>query len=474
MKKTFLAVLMTTVFLPCLVEATETTVDLNSQKNLNMVIYNNDMALVKDTRSVPMAMGSNEIAYAGISGQIIPSSVVLEGKGITFLENNFNFDVLSYESLLQKSIGQTVTAEYLNPKSGILETTSAELLAVNNGRPILRINGKIDATFPGYVVFHHLPANLRVEPTLVMNVATKQPGKQDLTLNYLTHGLSWNASYVAQLSADNKTMTLDGWVSLTNNSGMDYKDAHMQVVAGDVHMTPERPMVRKSAMRVGGFADTLESNSVMIQENIADYHMYTLPRTTTILNNQTKQVSLLSANNVGIQKEYTFKGLQPDQEMKNVKPTVNIRFTNKKENQLGIALPRGVVRLYQADSKGNLVFVGEDRINHVGNLEEVTLNMGTAFDISANAKLADQKSWSEARPNRDAVRVHEKTYEIIVKNGNTFPTKVNVEEHFYGQHVKIISETVPSEKTADATYRWPLDLPAEGEVKMNYTVRWED
>ena len=474
MKKTLFAALMTTVFLPCLVRAAEVTVDLNLQKNLNMIIYNNDLALVKDTRSVPMTLGSNEVAFAGISGQIIPSSVVLEGKGITFLENNFNFDVLSYESLLQKSIGQTVTAEYLNPKSGVLETTSAELLAINNGRPILRINGKIDASFPGYVVFHHLPTNLRVEPTLVMNVAAKQQGKQDLTLNYLTHGLSWNASYVAQLSADNKSMTLDGWVSLTNNSGMDYKDTHMQVVAGDVHVTSERPkMVYKRALGAS-FADTLSENSVMLEENVADYHMYTLPRTTTILNNQTKQVSLLSANNVGVQKEYTFKNLQTNQEIKNVKPNITVRFTNKKENQLGIALPRGTVRLYQADSKGNLIFVGEDRINHVGNLEEVTLNMGTAFDISANAKLTDQRSWSESRPNRNAVRVHEKTYEITVKNGNTFPTKVNIEEHFYGQHVKITAETLPSEKIMDATYRWKLDLPAEGEVKISYTVVWEE
>jgi len=473
MKNTFIATLMATVFIPCGIQAAETTVDLNLQKNLNMVVYNNDMALVKDTRTVPMGAGSNEIAFAGISGQIIPSSVVLDGKDITFLENNFNFDVLSYESLLQKSVGQTVTAEYLNPKSGILETTSAELLAINNGRPVLRINGKIDATYPGHVVFHHLPANLRVEPTLVMNVATKQPGKQDLTLNYLTHGLSWNASYVAQLSADNRSMTLDGWVSLTNNSGMDYKNTHMQVVAGDVHMAPERLMVRKSMAVGASFADTLSENSTMIQENIADYHMYTLPRTTTILNNQTKQVSLLSANNVGIQKEYTFRNLQTDREIKNAKPEVSIRFTNKKENQLGIALPRGTVRLYQADSKGDLIFVGEDRINHVGNLEEVTLNMGTAFDISANAKLSDQKSWSESRPNTKPVRVYEKTYEIVVKNGNKFMTKVNVEEHFYGQNVKITEETIPSKKTADATYRWSLDLPAEGEVKMSYTVRWE-
>jgi len=247
----------------------------------------------------------------------------------------------------------------------------------------------------------------------------------------------------------------------------------MQVVAGDVHMTPERPIVRKQMAKAVSFADTLEANSAMIQENIADYHMYTLPRTTTILNNQTKQVSLLSANNVGVQKEYTFKNLQTDQELKNVKPNVSIRFVNKKENQLGIALPRGVVRLYQADSKGDLIFVGEDRINHVGNLEEVTLNMGTAFDISANVKLLDQKSWSEGRPNSNAVRVYERTYEIVVKNGTATPTKVNVEEHFYGQNVKVTAESLPSQKTADATYNWHLNIQPEDEVKFNYTVRWE-
>lgn len=452
--------------------AAEETIGLEKQKDLNIVIYNSDMALIKDTRDVPLKSGKNEIAYAGISGEIIPSSVILDGKNITFLENNFNFDVMTYQSLLEKSVGETVTTQYMNPKTGVLETNSAELVSYNNGNPILRINGKIDASYPGRIVFNRLPAQLRVKPTLVMDIAANQEGKQDLTLNYLTRGLSWDASYVAEIANDNKEMTLNGWVSLTNNSGMDYQNAHMQVVAGDVHI--ERYQVKRakrideSGMMVGAVMKAAPMN----EENIADYHLYTLPRTTDILNNQTKQVSLLSAEHVGIKKEYIFDNqLRPYGDIKNVKPNIKINLKNTKENHLGIALPRGIVRLYQADKKGDLIFVGEDRINHVGNLEEVTLNMGTAFDISANAKMIKNSERQEPITQNRVKHISEKTYEVTFKNGTTNPVIVKVQEDF-GANAKMLSETIKSQRAANR-FTWDVQIPAEGESKLIYSVREE-
>ena len=471
MKHTFLGSLLGITLLAGTAMAEE-TIGLNQQKNLNIVIYNNNMALIKDMRQVPLKTGKNEVAYAGISGQIIPSSVILSGQGITFLENNFNFDVLSYQSLLQKSVGETVTVQYMNPKSGVLETNSAELVSFNDGNPVLRINGKIDASYPGRIVFNRLPAQLRVKPTLVMNIAANKEGNQDLTLNYLTRGLSWDASYVAEINNDNKEMTLNGWVSLTNNSSMDYQNAHMQVVAGDVHiaepMLARRAVMNKASMAYG---DTLAA-APMREESIADYHLYTLPHTTDILNNQTKQVSLLSAEHVGIQKEYIFDNqLRPYPEVKNVKPNVRIHFKNTKENHLGIALPRGIVRLYQADKKGDLIFVGEDRINHVGNLEEVSLNMGTAFDISANAKMIKNSERQEPINQNRVKHVSEKTYEVTFKNGTKNPVVVKVQEDF-GTNAKMLSESVKSQRTSNR-FTWDISVPAEGESKLTYQIREE-
>ncbi len=445
--------------------AQEETIGVQKQTNLDIVIYNNDRALVKDTRLVPIKQQINNIAFSNISGQIIPSSVLLTGAGIKFLENNFNYDVLSYESLLQKSIGETVTLEYMNPKTGKAETSEAELLAINGTSPILKINGKIDSSYPGRILFNQIPENLRVKPTLVMTISSDKTAQQNLTLSYLTRGLSWDANYVAQMSPDNQTMTLTGWVSLTNNSGTDYKNANLQVVAGDVNLVPDyiaRPrMMMKANMAMDSVV--MESAAGMAQENIADYHLYTLPRKTDILSNQTKQVSLLSADSVSIQKTYTFDNqLQPYSEVKQVKPQIQISFINTKQNNLGIPLPRGVIRMYQSDKQGQMIFIGEDRINHTGNLEKVRLNMGTAFDISADAK--------QIKKNQIADNITEKTFEITLKNGTNSNVTVDIIENFRGVW-KILSETQKSSKPTAHQAKWTISIPSEKEVKLTYTVQ---
>ena len=449
----------------------ETTVGTADQKSLDMVIYNNDRALVRDTRAVSMGAGQNDIAFADISDQIIPASVVLNGRDITFLENNFNFDVLSYESLLHKSVGNTVTAQLMNPKTGAWEITPAELLAVNGMSPILKINDKVDASYPGQIVFNTIPKNLRVRPTLVMSVATPKAGKRDLTLGYLTRGLSWNANYVAQLAPDNQTMSLTGWVSLTNASQTAFRNVKLQVVAGDLHLVePVMPMMYKTArMEMGNFADTMMAAG-MSEEGVGDYHLYTLPRKTDILPNQTKQVSLLSATGVKVKKTYTFENqLTPPEQAENVKPTISLSFVNEKKNHLGIALPRGIVRLYQADKQGEFVFVGEDNIGHTGNLEQVRLNMGQAFDISATVKRIKHDQCKQGN-----TRITDDTYHITIKNGTKETVSVQIKETFGVPGVsawKITSETKQSERKKNVSARWTLSVPAEGKADLTYSVQ---
>lgn len=474
MKKLFLFGLISTTVLTLPAFALEETIGTNARKNLDMVIYNSNRALVKDTRIVPMKAGQNEIAFSEVSDQIIPTSVLLNGNNITFLENNFNYDVLSYESLLRKSVGETVTTEYMNPKTGLLETNQAELLAINGINPTLRINGKIDSSFPGRILFNRVPANLRTKPTLVMSVSTPAESKQDLTLNYMTTGLSWNADYVAQISDDNKSMNLDGWVSLTNNSETEFKNANLKVVAGDVHLTYTKPIQRKRT--ADGIIYDVDGNIIgsvatMQEENIGDYHMYSLPRKTDIMPLQTKQVSLLNAQAVGIQKIYEFNGrFKNRSETENQKPQIFVKFMNTKENKLGIALPKGTVRLYQADKNGGMIFIGEDRINHVGNLEEVKLNMGTAFDISANSKRTATKEFKKYEDNLEKI-FKEETYQVVLKNGTKAPVIVAVKE-FYGKEWQILSENHPSQKENAETVKWEITVPAEGTATLTYQVRY--
>lgn len=473
MKNLFLFGLISTTVMTLPAFALEETVGTDARKNLDMVIYNGNRALVKDTRIVPMKAGQNEIAFSEVSDQIIPTSVLLNGNNITFLENNFNYDVLSYESLLRKSVGETVTTEYMNPKTGLLETNQAELLAINGISPTLRINGKIDSSFPGRILFNHVPANLRTKPTLVMSVSTPTESKQDLTLNYMTTGLSWNADYVAQISDDNKSMNLDGWVSLTNNSETEFKNANLKVVAGDVHLTHTKPIQRKRTADGIIYEDGFVLGNVagVQEENIGDYHMYSLPRKTDIMPLQTKQVSLLNAQSVGIQKVYEFSGrFKNRSETENQKPQIFVKFMNTKENMLGIALPKGTVRLYQADKNGGMIFIGEDRINHVGNLEEVKLNLGTAFDISADSKRTATKEFKKHEDNLSKI-FKEDTYQVVLKNGTKAPVTVAVKE-FYGKEWQILSENHPSQKENAETVKWEITVPAEGTATLTYSVRY--
>lgn len=446
--------------------AVEQNISEDNQTSLNIAIYNENRALVNDTRSVLLQAGNNQIAFSGISAQIIPESAILQGAGINVLEQNFNYDLLSYESLMEKAVGSTVTLQYIHPSTGNVTTQAGKLLAFNNNQPIFEINGKIEASYPGRVLFNKIPDQLRARPTLVMDVSSQKAGEQNLSLGYLTQGLSWQASYVAKLNDTENQMDLTGFVTLNNQSGTDYKEARLQLVAGDVNLVQQyvqpRRYMEESTDVV--FASGLNRASV---ESLSDFYLYTLPQKTDILSNQTKQVNLLSAQFVPVKKSYEFdNSLRPyATELKNVKPQIYLTFDNTKQNNLGIALPKGVVRLYKSDAQNNMLFVGEDRIKHTGNLETVRLHMGEAFDLSANAK---RTSYSKLASN-----LTESTYEITFKNGGSKNAQVIVYQNFSGTF-NILSETVPSQKITANRVQWIIDIPAGGEKLLQYKIRIEN
>lgn len=464
MKTSFILTTLVSATLPVLAMAK--MIGTDAQTNLDITIYNEDRALVNDTREVTFNAGKNAIAFADVSSQIMPQSALLQGQDIRLLEQNFNYDLLSENSLLEKAVGTTVTVEYINPATGAVSTQTAELLAVNGVNPILKINGKIESQYPGRVIFNKVPENLWAKPTLVMDVESKADQTGTVDLSYLTRGLSWKADYVAELNKDETQMKLTGLVTLTNNSGTNYKNAHLQLVAGDVNIVQEYVQPRaRMLMKNAAVMEAVTMDSAAGVSTLSDFYLYTLPRQTDILSNQTKQVALLNGDHIQVKKTYEFNNsldMTYTQEIKKVKPDVYVSFKNTSENGLGKALPKGIIRLYKADRAGKMLFVGEDSINHTANLEEVRLRMGTSFDIFAKGKRTEY--------NKLAAKTYEAAYEITFTNGSENPANVELYQHIPGTW-KILSESNPHTKENSNRVKWTIEIPAGGETVFTYKVQ---
>ena len=431
---------------------------------MNVTIYNENRALVKDERRVNLVAGLNELAFQGVSANMMPQTALLKGAGLSTREQNFNFDLLTKEALLKKSVGKKVTVEYIDPATGKISRETAEVLAYNNTKPVLKIDGKIEADYPGRVIFDSIPENLRAEPTLTISAMTDVAGAETVELDYLTTGLSWKADYVAKLNADESKMSLNGFVTLTNNSGADYKQALLQLVAGDVNMVreyvrPQRRMLMADANVKYAEADGMEA------EALTDFYIYTVPHKTDLLSNQTKQVALLSAADIGVQKSYELA--HPfdvyNTEAKGMKPAIYISFDNDEKNHLGKPLPKGTIRLYKEDMKGNMQFVGEDRINHTADKEKVRLHVGTSFNLSADMKRVAFKKLSE--------KLQMGTYEVTFKNGSDTAADVQLTLYF-PDNFKLLEESQKSERTTSNTVKWVVSVPAKGEATLTYKVQF--
>ena len=447
----------------------ETPVGADKQTAVAVTIYNNDLALVRDSRTVTLTQGENDLAFIEVSAGIRPETALLTGRGtpLDIVEQNFDFDLLTPEKLLEKSVGQTIRVVRTNPETGADTTEDATVLSVAQGQVVLKIGDRIEVTPPGRLVYSAVPANLRARPTLVVKLASKQAGDAQVDLSYLTHGLSWAADYVAELSPDEKTINLNGWVTLTNQSGIAYKDAKLQLVAGEVNQYQPRPPM---AMMEGAVADAAMPRQKMQEQAAFEYHLYSLDRPTTLKENQTKQVALLAADAVPVEKQYVLANVAQlgnnygarIGETQRVNAEVRMKIQNEEASHLGIPLPAGVVRVYKADADGNAIFVGEDHIDHTPNKEELNLMLGRAFDVTARGK---QVSFSRIADN-----VFENAYEIEVKNAKKEPVTVTVREYVPGDW-KMLEESVKSTKPDATTAEWQVQVPAEGRAKLSYKVR---
>lgn len=440
------------------------------QTALAVTIYNDDLALVKDQRRVRLLAGDNRLAWRDVSARIQPETALLrslDGGRIRLLEQNFDFDLLSPQSLLAKSVGESVRViRPPHPMTGVESVEQASVLAVNDG-VVLKFADRVETGIPGRIAFNAVPASLRDRPTLSMLLRHEGVADRLLELSYLTGGLSWRADYVAELAAKEDRLDLQGWVTLTNVSGTAYPNALLQLVAGDVQRV--RPQPRPAPMLR---AMTAEAAPEMQQEALFEYHLYTLERPTTLLDRQSKQVALLSAREVPVTKEYLLQGAdfyyqgQYGDLGRRLRPAVYLEFRNQ-DGGLGLPLPKGVVRVYKKDAAGRAQFIGEDAIDHTPRGEKVRLKLGQAFDITAEKRQTDYQKIA-AYGGRGGV--HESAYALTVRNAKGEKIVVKVVELIAGDW-QMVAESQPHQKETASSAVWWLAVPPEGTATLTWRVR---
>ena len=464
--------------LPALLAAQETATTLKDQKALAVTIYNDNLALVKDTREVRLPRGEARLAFEEVSAQIRPETALLRNltapKDFWVAEQNFDFDLLTPQKLLDKYVGKQVTVVRSVPNAegaGTKEVRENATVLATNGGVVLQFPDRIETSIPGRIVYPGVPANLRARPTLVISLHSGAEKAQKLELSYLTGGLSWRADYVANLAPDEKTLDLSGWVTLTNQSGAAYPDATLQLVAGDVNRVRQVRMDGLAMMAPA--AKAMERAPQMQEEGLFEYHLYTLDRPTTLASNQTKQVALLSAGSVPVRKEYVLQGQSyyytsafgdiRGQE----KVGVFVTFQNEPANHLGMPLPKGIIRVYKRDSEGRAQFVGEDQIDHTPTHEQVRLKLGDAFDVTARRKQTDYRSLGRQGKFGN---VSESAYEVVLKNAKKEAVTVSVREPLPGDW-EMIQNSHPFTKADAHTAEFKVEVPAEGSATLTYRVR---
>ena len=462
-RRTFALAILAAACLPA--AAAETVSRAEDREEVAVTIYNDSLALIKEVRRIPFERGANSIALRDVSAKMRPETASLRalgGGGLRLVEQNFDFDLLTPQKLLEKYVGRSVTVIKTNPATGAETREPAEVLATNGG-VVLKYADRIETGVPGRIAYGAIPANLRDRPTLVVQLESTASGRQPAELSYLSGGLSWRADYVAELAGDESKLDLAGWVTLTNQSGASYGNARLQLVAGDVNRVRDEMRTQQFAAKAVAPAPAAE----MAREQLFEYHLYSLNRPTTILDNQTKQVALLSAAAVPVRKEYRlagqdwyYRGAQSDLGRQH-KVAVFVEFDNK-GGELGVPLPKGIVRVYKKDSRGNGLFIGEDRIDHTAKNEVVRLKLGDAFDVKASRK---QTSFRKV-----ADKVYESAFSIELSNAKDLPVTVKVVEPVPGDW-EMVSESQKHAKGDAHSAVWLVNVPAQGKATLDYSVR---
>ena len=445
---------------------------LDDQVDLAVTVYNSDIALVRDVRDLQLPRGSFDLKFMDIAATVNPATVhfrsLTDPSHVSVLEQNYEYDLLEPDKLLRKFVGRDVTLVRRHTENGETrdEDVKARLLSYNSA-PVWQIGSEVVTGIGAdRIKFPELPPNLYTHPTLIWTLDNMGGPKHRVEASYLAGKLSWSADYVLTVARDDKAADLDGWVTLTNGSGTSFRGAKLQLVAGDLNRV-RQVFNRAADARLKDMPAMAES--VMAQESFSDYHLYTLGRKTTINNSETKQVSMLNGTGIPVRKRYVVDGQafyyrnaqHPGSPLKDA-VKVYYQFKNEERAGLGIPMPAGIVRVYQADSKGGTQFVGEDNVSHTPKDEEINLKIGTAFDVACERSQTDFEKISS--------NVYEMEYEITLRNHKATPVTVEVNEPIGGTW-KMLRSSFPATKTAAWAAAFSVPVAADSTAVLKYRVR---
>ncbi len=433
---------------------------------VSLTVYNQNIALVEDVRNLNVPAGRSRQEFPGVSASIRPETVGLSGRGLSVVEQNFDYDLLTPGKLMESAVGGDIGIVRTNPGSGVQETERARVLAANQG-VVLQIGNRIevlrDDGVPTRVIFDRVPQNLRPRPTLSVTLDAEGAGRRETTLSYLTSGLAWKADYVARFDEKAGKLDLTGWVTITNNSGATFSNAQTRVVAGDINLVNQggyNPrQVRAGAVRGNG----TQSGG---QGALADVYVYPLPEAVTVANNQTKQVGLLDAVGVPASKRYLYvaNGFQTAEEPSAAE--VGVIFSNA-SGSAARALPAGVMRVYVKDEAGEPRFIGEDQVDHAPAGSEIVITTGEAFDVTVQPRLVS----SAAAPKSSYYRWRTRyAMEYTVRNARSQPVTVEVRQRGLGRDTELSEQSIEGDLRDANTVVWRVPVPANGETKLTATI----
>jgi hypothetical protein len=427
-----------------------------ADRALSVTIYTNDLALIQDRRDMDLKAGRQRIEFQDVSAQIRPETVSLAASDIAIIEQNFDFDLLTPQKLMEKAVGGEITIVRMNPATGAETREQAEVLATNGG-VVLKIGPRIevlrDDGLPVRVIFDKVPDNLRARPTLSVTLTSAHAGSRPASLSYLTPGLGWNADYVALYDESDSKIDVQGWVTLTNSSGTTYENAQTLLVAGSPGQSvdannwhPPRP--RPTLQQAG-----TESGS---RERLGEYYLYPLSERTTIANQQTKQVSFLDVHGVPAEHGYEYRNRwlgssDTPQSAKSI-----YRFSTSAHAGLGDQLPAGTLRFYMRDKRGDPQYIGESRIEHTPMGSTLSLATGDAFDVKVHAVVDKRSRLANLEWQTDM------RYEL----SNALPRPVTVDllqDGLWGDS-RVSAESQKSTRRSADTAEWAVTVPANGKT----------
>jgi len=441
------------------------------RSSISLVVYSDNLALVREVRSVPRRKGLFELRFKDVAEKLLPSSVLVDtGAEVEILEQRYTYDLLSVTSLLERYIGRTVILERLDKRTNTTLQVEGTLLSLDGGR-IVKIGDRVEIDPEGRFILPEVPGDLTRRPALAWLMRSKSAGRSRVEVSYLTGGVSWSCDYVLSLTEE-QAAGLSGWVTLNNRSGVEYRKCELNLVAGETHRVQQAyPMAEMMAVRAAPVPEARGAarDEGFRRRDLSDYHRYTLGRPVSLGNKESKQLELFKRDIVKIGKHYRLRGSRnffynrvpvPSRDLKVAQ---YLEWVNGWDNYPGMPLPAGRVRVYRQEPQGAVFFLGEDRIGHTPRQEKVSITVGSAFDLTAERKQTEFSKLSD--------RLRRVSLEITLTNRKKEDVVIEVEETLPGDWT-MLDHSHEYEKMDASRIRFSPVVKAGGKTVLKYSIKF--